>query len=457
MLNAIYLQVPIDDDKSFRLEPNQSLAKRLSKSLHISKSNIGHRTSIRPHSLFSRHTRGSPYISDMAAREDLVHGWVSIDCGRGTSDILWSCLATILLSVWTVIHLPVPCCSRFKEGKRIAGEPSQSWRNWVIRSGIVPAVISVIVPEFMTYMAMVDLYAAWVIQRQMKQMKWTLTHAFFLNMGGFCLETPSGLRMQFDVNQLLSAIANSADWLRQFEKVEEHHINDHAKSNPITKLIACGQALWLVTQIIARVHQHKAVTLLEVSTTAYAVCALTAYLAWWNKPQNPTLPITISCSDKELPRQHSGNLMYYNFESKKEYVWAGRWINHFSRTEGISYGRVITFLGILCPAIFGAIHVASWNILLLSHAEQWLWRGSALYCCTAGTIFVLVPALIAICEYLSLIREDTFIIATYAVVVISSIYVIVRLYMITEVFLSLRALPRSAYEEVQWSSFIPHI
>lgn len=395
----------------------------------------------------------------MAAREDLVHGWVSTDCGRGTSDILWSCLATILLSVWTVIHLPVPCCSRFEEGKLISGEPSQSWRNWVIRSGIVPAVISVIAPEFMTYMALRDLYAAWLIQRLMKQMKWTLTRAFFLHMGGFCLETPSGLRMQFDVNQLLSAIANSADWLRQLEKVEEHHINDHAKSNPITKLIACGQALWLVTQIISRVHQHKAVTLLEVSTTAYAVCALTAYLAWWNKPQNPTLPITISCSDEELPQQDKTMLMYYDFETKKEYVWAGRWFDHFFRKEGSIYAWVDTFLlGILCPAIFGAIHVASWNIKLLSHAEQWLWRGSALYCCTAGTIFVLVPALIAIREYLSLIGEDiSYIIGTYALVVIPSIYVIVRLYMIAEVFLSLRALPRSAYEEVQWSSFIPHI
>lgn len=395
----------------------------------------------------------------MAAREDLVHGWVSTDCGRRTSDILWSCLATILLSVWTVIHLPVPCYSRFEEGKLISGEPSQSWRNWVIRSGIVPAVISVIAPEFMTYMALRDLYAAWLIQRLMKQMKWTLTRAFFLHMGGFCLETPSGLRMQFDVNQLLSAIANSADWLRQLEKVEEHHINDHAKSNPITKLIACGQALWLVTQIISRVHQHKAITLLEVSTTAYAVCALTAYLAWWNKPQNPTLPITISCSDIELPQQDKTMLMYYDFETKKEYVWAGRWFDHYFRIEGSIYAWVDTFLlGILCTAMFGAIHVASWNIKLLSHAEQWLWRGSALYCCTAGTIFVLVPTLDAICQYLSLIREATSgIIETYAVVVIASIYVIVRLYMIAEVFLSLRALPRSAYEEVQWSSFIPHI
>ena len=74
-------------------------------------------------------------------------------------------------------------------------------------------------------------------------MKWTLTHAFFLRMGGFYLETPSGLLLQLDGNQLLSAIADSADWLRELEKVKEHHINDHAKSIPLTKFIAYGQAL----------------------------------------------------------------------------------------------------------------------------------------------------------------------------------------------------------------------
>ena len=64
-----------------------------------------------------------------------------------------------------------------------------------------------------------------------------------------------------------------------------------------------------------------------------------------------------------------------------------------------------------------------------------------------------------LCEYLPLtIRQGTkHAIRTWALLVIASAYVVARVYMIVEVFLSLRALPRSAYEEVQWSSFIPHI
>jgi len=38
--------------------------------------------------------------------DGLTHGWVSNYCGRGTSDILWSCFFTMFLCVWTAIHLP---------------------------------------------------------------------------------------------------------------------------------------------------------------------------------------------------------------------------------------------------------------------------------------------------------------------------------------------------------------
>ena len=388
----------------------------------------------------------------MATSDGLVHGWHSTDCGRGTSDILWSCLATVLLCVWTVIHLPVPCCSRFENGQLVPGEPSRSKRNWVIRSGIVPAAISVIAPEFLTFTAISEYFQAIESKKAISQTKWTLTHGFFLNMGGFCLETPSGLRMQLDEIQVKSAMSESPEWLSKLKNVEEDHINDHAKSNPLTKFIACGQALWLVTQVISRIRQRQAVTLLEVSTTAYAACALTAYVAWWKKPQSPTLPITISCPNETLPPEGKERHSYYKEDISFEYVWAGR---HWSRQFD---GLTAFGLSPLCPAIFGAIHVASWNIRLLSNVEQWLWRGSALYCCNAGIIFLLIYLFLDLCESLFLLRKTlSKALWDWILMIIILAYVLARLFMIVEVFLSLRALPHSAYEEVQWSSFVPHI
>ena len=41
--------------------------------------------------------------------------------------------------------------------------------------------------------------------------------------------------------------------------------------------------------------------------------------------------------------------------------------------------------------------------------------------------------------------------------VASGSYAIFQPFMIFEVVFSLRALPRSTYESVQWSSFLPHI
>ena len=37
-----------------------------------------------------------------------VHGWISEPSGRGTASLLYTCLITIFLCVWSAMHVPVP-------------------------------------------------------------------------------------------------------------------------------------------------------------------------------------------------------------------------------------------------------------------------------------------------------------------------------------------------------------
>ncbi len=351
----------------------------------------------------------------MVVYEDLIYGWVSTRCGRGTSDILWSCLATIFLCVWTVIHLPIPLCSRIKDGVLVPGEPEPSMRGRIVGSGIVLALISVLAPEFLTAMAVFELLEAWKLQKEMQRltrMKWTLTHCFFLHMGGFCLKSPSGVYLQIekdDINHALSGGLISSnrtfDWLTEVHKVSGVQIQGRSKSDRLTKFIACSQALWLVGQVVSRACQHEAVTLLEISAVAYAVCALTAYIAWWKKPQGCVLAIMIPCSAEAIPPSFAWNKRLYHCPFRvMEFFWAGQDFLKLGEVTIEFCGGIRLHLGfamsVLSLVLFGAVHFASWDITLLSHVEQWLWRASVIYCCTSGMLAYVILVFIYCCHSL---------------------------------------------------------
>lgn len=492
----------------------------------------------------------------------LYHGWMPTSDIRGTSDLLWGCLFTIFLSVWIAIHPPVPPYRKDRT------KFSRSWRKWlrrkIVESKLVPALISLIIPEMMVLTAVSDFLNAQAIKEELKVISnepFSMIHAFFLNMGGFCLRSPkgnfhqlnfldfdgsrfanhfkttsnpddpnamgetsilsytegrfhdlenfnelgdlgaaNGYRASFDFddanepeeisvtshaegrfhfsencNELgdfgatNESIASSdlgasgdilvashiEDWIDGLMKFDEDDINAVAKADSLTKMITCFQALWFVTQVVSRLAEHRAVTLLEVSTCAYVFSAFITYAAWWKKPQNCSLPLMVDCSDEAIARIPESD--YEVVEGTwGEYMWGGAtWSLSFTRRRSMPYKFLLTYSYYGIPVFFGAIHVAAWNNTLPSQLELWMWRSSTLYCSVVSLLFLASDRLCHTSDSFWERKGQLFSDTLFITMVL--LYIVVRLYTIFEVFFSMRALPHSAYNTVNWSAAVPHI
>ncbi|KAK4194925.1 hypothetical protein QBC40DRAFT_187058 [Triangularia verruculosa] len=114
---------------------------------------------------------------------------------RGTLDILWSCLAVVILCTWVVLHENVPAEGDTK---------SQDWKQrlfldlYLAVQKICSFGWALFAPELFTGKAMMGLYFAHhvrdIMQKAMnkdqsaKEVDWTLQHAFLANMGGYSIE-----------------------------------------------------------------------------------------------------------------------------------------------------------------------------------------------------------------------------------------------------------------------------
>jgi hypothetical protein len=69
-----------------------------------------------------------------------VHGWIAEPSGRGTAGLLYNCLVTIFLCVWSALHIPIP-------------ERNASWRQNLLYKARF-ALLAIIAPEYVFYVAM---------------------------------------------------------------------------------------------------------------------------------------------------------------------------------------------------------------------------------------------------------------------------------------------------------------
>ncbi|KAH6879412.1 hypothetical protein B0T10DRAFT_609854 [Thelonectria olida] len=273
-------------------------------------------------------------------------GWVAPDASRDTWDIIWSCLSIFIVCSWKCVHLNVPTHRESIAGwEKVCGifyRPSHQlmmkwWRKllWMFVIAIAPELgVSQAVRQWR--MAREELDRVTPRRKRdpnkFKGQKFTMTHAFYVQMGGILLcEIPEGqpdqtapaiavtnpfedpasefiehterprsyvlLRDQPNDGlekmdpipkvRLHARILDSLEMLDEIGVVPtltEEDIQDRSRADSITKLFALVQCSWLVVQTIARGVKGLAISQLELATIAFVFCALVMHFFWWNKP-----------------------------------------------------------------------------------------------------------------------------------------------------------------------------
>jgi hypothetical protein len=403
-------------------------------------------------------------------------GWVGSPDERGTLDIVWSCVSTLFICLWSMLHLNLP--SRKDTFWNIF------WRKarWLL--------LGILAPEVPMLFACGQWASA---KRSVEEMRtlgfdeeeWSLEHAYNADSGGFELRTIDREAIPITAKQVHYLIENNIITLPRITKKE---IWDKSNADKVAKFLACFQTAWLTTQTIARAIQHLAITPLELSSIALALTSLTTLWYWLQKPldvETATVIFTEKSMKEVIGTSGNDSSDHYtntplDFIEPRIYI-SRKWnpvlfnwiLNRGLQTKTIEripndrdpqLSNVYQHVSLaFATASFASIHLAGWNFSFETYWEAWLWRGNCLVMwgllATYGTTEVVACCL----ERFQNLGMDTM--GGYKMrwpaclwfIVPASLYAIARLALLFEVLYSMRSLLSGAFVEVKWSSFIPHI
>ena len=209
---------------------------------------------------------------------------------RGTFGLLSSCVITMILCIWTSLHLNIPDVD---EPRIKYLPPRHTLRKayWVL--------IGLFAPEFVAWVAYEQFRDARHLRNRMNELlfekrtsdvealpgvegggrknKWTLTHGFYANMGGFVFD--ADVLQQAILPQGRKRVTLTSLGMVELAKIAPHlvpdisiaHIRDKSKANGFAKTIAVLQATWFGAQCISRLALGMTTSLLELNTLAHAL------------------------------------------------------------------------------------------------------------------------------------------------------------------------------------------
>ncbi|KAH6699756.1 hypothetical protein BKA61DRAFT_530072, partial [Leptodontidium sp. MPI-SDFR-AT-0119] len=259
-----------------------------------------HFSSAAPISDSSTPSNATTPANTTASSTAIASSWVSEPQGRGTWNLLYSCVFTLVLCVWTSVHLNVP------------GFGETTWQMYRRKAKWV--LIALFAPEFVVYCAFQQWFTARMFLTELQKLhdwvppglegkdgsrkkhKFDMTYAMFAVMGGFIVDIEHLhnrlKRATLTMNGLLLLAQHG-----HFFYVEAEAIADKSKANILAKGLVCVQVLWVAGQTIERKAVGLPISILEFHTLVHVVCALVMYVLWFQKPYDIQYPSLVGTGD----------------------------------------------------------------------------------------------------------------------------------------------------------------
>lgn len=158
-----------------------------------------------------------------------VRGWYSPQNERGTSDILWSCGQTMALCAWVSVCVNVPRPEVSRRGLFKARGLLRDKFNFVL--------LMLLGPEIVFLLAYGQRRAARISAKQFVDPErheafkgWTITHAFYANMGGIHVQPRDDKRFPVNAKQLIFLVDGG---YMNVPKITEQDIEDRSKAGSL--------------------------------------------------------------------------------------------------------------------------------------------------------------------------------------------------------------------------------
>lgn len=326
-------------------------------------------------------------------------GWQPNPDHRGTLQIIWSCLLTILACTWNIQHLNLPARNDIRithwfrklvwmisnvaipEFLLVQAISEERWARRTLRrfsreeqENIWRRVSRRIVRVLQTVVSVlrnIFFSRSQPIVAKQESNKWTLKHCFYGNMGGFIVERDS-----------MKVVLAPEGFLMAMEKMPEpplkrDEIDDKSKTDSFAMALAVFQITWLIVSLFTRLAQRIACSQLEILTGSFALCAAITYIYRWHKPRDILVGTTIQVAGLPLNEQNAPKTFREQiFHLRPATI---KYDNESARIAddaiGDTQNAIEMFRELLIfMFLIGGVHLVAWEFQFPSLAEKMLWR-----------------------------------------------------------------------------------